>query len=105
MQSLRVEVTELIGAQRTLSKSFPCSNGYESYVSPSLKLTTLTWEPCSNHFGVVQAMFRKQAPKLESSKLNTTAQIRWFLEQLPLKPDSVVLDMNCGTGIVRCGGD
>jgi len=68
---------------RTLSKAYPCANGYES-----------------NHFGVVQAMFRKQAPKLEASKFNTNQQIRWFLDRLPLKADSVVLDMNCGTGIV-----
>lgn len=45
-------------------------------------------------------MVRKQAPKLESSKLNKPSRIKWLLERLPLKSDSVVLDLNCGTGIV-----
>lgn len=68
---------------RTSAKSFPPLNGFES-----------------NHTGVLQSVFRKQAPKIEASRLNKPAQLKWFTDKLPLNSDSVVLDLNCGTGIV-----
>jgi len=68
---------------RTTAASYPGNNAYES-----------------THLGAVQAVFRKQAEKLEQSKVNKKENIDWFIEKLPLTPDSSVLDLNCGTGLV-----
>lgn len=68
---------------RTLSMSFPLNNAYDS-----------------NHLGVVQAIFRNQGQKIEESKLNTNAEIKWFTEKLPLSKEAAVLDLNCGTGLI-----
>lgn len=68
---------------RTTAASYPGNNAYES-----------------NHLGAVMAVFRKQAEKLEASKINKKSNINWFLEKLPLSSDSTVLDLNCGTGLV-----
>mmetsp|Transcript_61054 Transcript_61054/g.92303 ORF Transcript_61054/g.92303 Transcript_61054/m.92303 type:complete len:313 (-) Transcript_61054:94-1032(-) len=68
---------------RTLATSFPTNNGFES-----------------NHFGAIKAIYRNQAKKLEESELNKPDQVNWLVEKLPLNQDSVVLDLNCGTGLV-----
>jgi len=68
---------------RTLATSFTLFNGFDS-----------------NHFGAIQAAYRKQAPKLEALQLNKPKQVQWFTDKLPLSKDSVVLDLNCGTGHV-----